>query len=101
METARQVDKKRSQEDSIERRIDKASKQYREAIEQVRTQELNVKLATENYRIVERRYSSDLALLTDMLDASAQKLDAEVRLVNARTNVIYYHYQLKYISGTL
>ncbi len=101
METARQVDRKRSQEDSIERRIDKASKQYREAIEQVRTQELNVKLATENYRIVERRYSSDLALLTDMLDASAQKLDAEVRLVNARTNVIYYHYQLKYISGTL
>lgn len=101
MESARQLERRRSREDELERRIDRACKYYKEACEQVKTQELNVKLATENYRIVERRYSNDLSLLTDMLDASAQKLDAEVRLVNARTNVIYYYYQLKYISGTL
>lgn len=46
-----------------------------------------------------RRYSADLSLLTDMLDASTAKLDAEVRLVNARVNVVSYYYQLKYISG--
>lgn len=48
---------------------------------------------------MEQRYSADLSLLTDMLDASTSKLDAEVRLVNARVNVVYYYYQLKYISG--
>jgi outer membrane protein TolC len=65
------------------------------------TEEKNVELATENYRLVENRYNNQLALLTDMLDASTAKLDAEVRLVNARVNIIYYYYQLKYNSGTL
>lgn len=101
LETARQLERRKSREEDIARRIDQACKYYTEAYELVRTQMLNVKLATENYRIVEHRYSNDLSLLTDMLDASAQKLDAEVRLVNARTSVIYYHYQLKYLSGTL
>lgn len=59
----------------------------------------SVELANENYRIVSQRYSADLSLLTDMLDASTAKLDAEARLVNARVNVVFYYYQLKYISG--
>ena len=42
-----------------------------------------------------------LSLLTDMLDASASKLDAEMRLVNARVDVLYYYFQLKYISGVI
>ncbi len=101
LESFQLLDQRKSQTEEISRRIDQLYKYYTEANEQAKTQELNVQLATENYRIVERRYSNDLSLLTDMLDASAQKLDAEVRLVNARTNVIYYYYQLKYISGTL
>jgi outer membrane protein TolC len=65
------------------------------------TEQKNVELATENYQIVENRYNNQLALLTDMLDASTAKLDAEVRLVNARVNIIYYYYLLKQNSGTL
>lgn len=101
LESSKLVDQRKSLQDEIERQIDRAYKYYTEAFEQVKTQEINVKLAKENYRIVNLRYSNDFSLLTDMLDASAQKLDAEVRLVNARTNAIYYYYQLKYISGTL
>ena len=101
LESSKLLDQRKSQQDEIERQIDRAYKYYTEAFEQVKTQEINVKLAKENYRIVNLRYSNDFSLLTDMLDASAQKLDAEVRLVNARTNAIYYYYQLKYISGTL
>ena len=101
MESVKLLDERKAQEESIDRRLDQAYKYYTEACELVRTQMKNVELATENYRIVERRYYNDLSLLTDMLDASASKLDAEVRLVNAQTNVIYYYYQLKYISGTL
>jgi outer membrane protein TolC len=67
----------------------------------VATQKKNVELAAENYRIVERRYHNDLSLLTDMLDASTAKLDAETRLVNAQVDVLYYYFQLKYLSGII
>ena len=89
------------QEETIDRSLDRAYKSYTEAVEHVATQMKNVELASENYRIVERRYSNDLSLLTDMLDASAAKLDAETRLVNARVDVLYYYFQLKYLSGKI
>lgn len=99
--TTRLADEHRAMEESISRQIDLTYRKYIEACEQIDTQLKNVELATENYRIIERRYSADLSLLTDMLDASASKLDAEVRLVNAKANAIYYYFQLKYISGSL
>lgn len=99
VETAKVVDNRQAEREAIDRQVDQMYKHYTEACEQVETQKKNVELANENYRIVAQRYSADLSLLTDMLDASASKLDAEVRLVNARVNVVYYYYQLKYISG--
>lgn len=42
-----------------------------------------------------------MALLTDMLDASNMKLSADLGLVNARINVIYNYYKMKYITHTL
>lgn len=98
-ETAKQIDNRQAQKEEIDRKVDQTYKYYTEACEQVETQKKNVELANENYRIVSQRYSADLSLLTDMLDASNSKLDAEVRLVNARVNVVFYYYQLKYISG--
>jgi outer membrane protein TolC len=74
---------------------------FRQSYDRLSTEEKNVELATENYRIVENRFNNQLALLSDMLDASTSKLDADVRLVNARINIVYYYYQLKYNSGTL
>lgn len=99
MQTAKLVDNRKAEKETIDRKVDQMYKYYTEACHQVETQKKNVELANENYRIVEQRYSADLSLLTDMLDASTSKLDAEVRLVNARVNVVYYYYQLKYISG--
>ena len=40
-------------------------------------------------------------VLTDMLDASNMKLDADLALVNARVNVIYNYYKMKYLTHTL
>jgi outer membrane protein TolC len=88
-------------EDNLDSTIDNTYTQFTQAFKMLETEEKNVELATENYRIVENRYNNQLALLTDMLDASTAKLDAEVRLVNARVNILYYYYQLKYNSGTL
>jgi outer membrane protein TolC len=87
--------------DHINSTIDNTFTNYTQAFSMLQTEEKNVELANENYQLVENRYNNQLALLTDMLDASTAKLDAEVRLVNARVNIIYYYYQLKYNSGTL
>jgi outer membrane protein TolC len=99
--TERIDDARKAGEESIDRSLDRAYKSYIEAIEHVTTQKKNVELASENYRIIERRYNNDLSLLTDMLDASASKLDAETRLVNAQVDVLFYYFQLKYLSGII
>ncbi len=62
---------------------------YLEAYETLKTQEKSVKLAQRNYRTTSTRYSADMALITDMLDAANAKLDAERQLVNARIDIIY------------
>ena len=67
----------------------------------LRTQEKSVQLAEQNYGVVDNRYKNDLALLTDMLDASNMKLEAELDLVNARVNVVYNYLKMKYITHTL
>lgn len=88
-------------EDALERKIHEAYVMSVQAQQMLATETTNVALATENYRIVDARFANDMALLTDMLDASTTKLDAETRLVNARISAILSYYQLKYISGTL
>ena len=68
---------------------------------EVSTQEKQVELADQNYTVVKNRYDNDLALLTDMLDASNMKLSADMALVNARIDMLYYYFKLKYITNTL
>ncbi len=74
---------------------------YLEAYEELKTQRKSVELAERNYSTVATRYSADMALVTDMLDAANSKLDAEQQLVNARINIIYYYYKLLFISGKI
>ena len=74
---------------------------YMEAYDEVATLEKNVQLAKENYGVIETRYRNDIALVTEMLDASNQLLDAELQLVNSRINLIFNYYKLKNTSGNL
>lgn len=68
---------------------------------EVKTQQKQVELANQNYSVVQKRYQNDLALLTDMVDASNMKLSAEMALVNARIGMLYNFYKLKYVTNTL
>lgn len=68
---------------------------------EVKTQRKQVELAGQNYSVVQNRYQNDLALLTDMIDASNTKLSAEMALVNASVNMLYDFYKLKYATHTL
>ena len=67
----------------------------------LRTQENSVRLADENYHVTDNRYKNEMALLTDMLDASNMKLTADLGLVDARINILYNYYKMKYITHTL
>lgn len=74
---------------------------YMEAYDEVATLEKNVQLAHENYTVIENRYRNDIVLVTDMLDASNQLLEAELQLANARINVMFNYYKMKNTSGNL
>ena len=71
------------------------------AFTELRTQEKNVQLANENYSVTSNRYRNELALLTDMLDAGNTKLSADLALVNARIDLVYHYYQMRYVTHTL
>jgi len=74
---------------------------YNEAISQRATYFESKRLAYENYYIIEKKYLNQLALITDMLDASNSKLDAELQFVNSEINIIYSYYNLLKATGEL
>lgn len=101
LELTRIHDEQKTTEEAIGRQIHEALTLYRQSIERLEIERKNIQLAEENYAVVSSRFDNQLALLTDMLDASAARLDAGVRLVNAEISAQYYYYQLHFITGTL
>ena len=74
---------------------------YRQSFADLRTRQKSVQLATQNYQVVADRYLCQLALITDMVDASNIKLDAELQEVNARINTAFCYYRMKFAAGEL
>lgn len=74
---------------------------YNEAVTQNITLETNKNLADENYRIMNSKYNNQLAILLDLIDASNQKLDAELQFANSEINIVYAYYKLLKESGNL
>ena len=74
---------------------------HKEALDRVEALKLSVKQAEENYRIVQNRYLNQLSILTDLLDASSVRLEAELQLTIARSQTIYTYYELQRACGSL
>ncbi|MBE6256471.1 MAG: TolC family protein [Prevotella sp.] len=87
--------------EQLNNQVQQAYTYYQQAFVELETQRKSVQLAQQNYQVVNDRYLSQLALITDMIDASNIKLDAELKEVDARIGIIFAYYRLKYISGTL
>ena len=88
-------------QEQVENAVQEGYVNFLTAFTDLRTQENSVKLADENYNVTENRYKNEMALLTDMLDASNMKLTADLGLANARINILYNYYKMKYITHTL
>ena len=66
---------------------------------QLATRQKSLQLASENYDVVSRRYQNGLAIVTDLTDAANMRLDAELQLANARINLVYAYYNLRYAAN--
>lgn len=87
--------------EAVDNAMNEATTLYRQSFAELRTRRKSVELAADNYRIVNDRYLAQMALVTDMVDASNLKLDAELQEVNARTAIVFAWYRMKYIAGEI
>ena len=97
--------KSRAELDAAQQGIDlalnAAGTEYRNAFRQMEISEQALELAQVSYRQVSDRYDEGLATVTDLLDASNEKLESEIAAVNARIDILASYYKLQYICNKL
>ncbi len=89
------------QAEQLNNNVQAAYVQYQQTYVELETQQKSVELAQQNYDVMNARYLSQLALVTDMVDASNLKLNAELSEVDARINIVYAYYRMKYVAGEI
>lgn len=89
------------QAEQLNNNVQAAYVQYQQTYVELETQRKSVELAQQNYDVMNARYLSQLALVTDMVDASNLKLNAELSEVDARINIVYAYYRMKYVAGEI
>ncbi len=87
--------------EQLNNQVQAAYTEYLQSFVEHDTERKNVELAQENYQVVNDRYLNQLALITDMIDASNTLLDAQLREVDAKINIAYNYYKMKYVAGEL
>ncbi len=89
------------QAEELNNLVQQAYTEYRQSYVELATRQKSVELARQNYDVMHSRYNSDMVLVTDMADASNLRLNAELQEVDARINIAYAFYKLKYAAGEL
>ncbi len=74
---------------------------FSQARSELATQMRQVQLARQNYAVMNDRYTNQLVLVTDMIDAANTMLNAEMLEVDARISIAQAYYSMKYIAGEL
>jgi outer membrane protein len=91
----------KQQAEQLNNSVQAAYVQYQQTYVELETQRKSVELAQQNYEVMNARYLSQLALVTDMVDASNLKLNAELSEVDARISIVYAYYRMKYVAGEI
>lgn len=89
------------QSEQLNNNIQAAYTQYQQTYVELATQQKSVELARQNYEVINNRYLNQMALVTDMVDASNLRLNAELQEVDARINIAYAYYRVKYAAGNI
>ena len=89
------------QAEQLNNNIQAAYVQYQQTYVELETQQKSVELARQNYEVMNSRYLNQMALVTDMVDASNLRLNAELKEVDARINIVYAYYKTKYVAGEI
>ena len=87
--------------ETVDNSMQQAYTMHRQAFAELHTQQKSVELAQQNYNVVNNRYLNQLALITDIIDASNIKLNAELQEINARINIAYTYYNIRYVAGSI
>ena len=87
--------------EDLDNRVHEAHTLYLQAFANLKTRQKSAQLARENYEVVNDRYLNDLALITDMTDASNLLLAAELDETNARIQIVFAYYRMKYVAGDI
>lgn len=92
---------KKQTEEHVNRDLKNDYIKYREAYRQLSTLYKQQELADENYRRITENYMEQLALNTEVMDASNQKLEADLLVSQAKVEIIFNYYKLLKTLGEL
>jgi outer membrane protein len=87
--------------DAVKDRVFKQYMEYQDVSDKIPVTEKAVNQAAENYRIVKVKYLNQLALITDMIDADNELLQAKFNMVSARIDAVMKYHELQHASGLL
>ena len=87
--------------DMVRQEVKEAYLRYEEALKQIQVSEVDVKQAEENARIIKNTYFNQTSLITDLLDADIQLLQARFELAAARILAQNKYYLLQNVIGIL
>lgn len=87
--------------ESLSREVNSSFIRLKQAFDQLNTLYKQQELADENYKRISDSYLEELVLNTEVTDASNQKLDAGLRVTDARSEILFYYFQLLKSLGEL
>lgn len=74
---------------------------YREALNRIAVTEKSIEQSRVNFEIINTKYSNQLALLTDLLDADNLYQESRYSNINAQIGALIIYYRLLYTTGNL
>lgn len=101
MELMKEEETHKDVEDKVRQQVKEAYLRFKEALLQIDVAQVNVAQAEENARIIKNSYFNQAALITDLLDADVQVLQARFDLAASKITAQNKYYLLQNIIGTL
>lgn len=85
----------------IDEEIQAASENYNLSQKQNKVYQKSVEQSTENYRIINDKYTNGLANTTDLLDADVLQLQSKINLALSQADIALKYYELQFAQGNL